>query len=234
MYFFYLSKGLAVNMMSALSACTPLSSPSYYLLIKPQLCHRCQSEWVTAEHPELPRCRWAVKSSESVSNGPPSAAKTNRAMSVEPVAPVKNFEGIRWMTEGGGGHEMMLWLNRAKRMHMSTQRHVTLFTYIVGNCNSCICLFCWRRRLKNTCSKPSLLLPFGQMAVGVELGVGARRRACGFGPTFPLDEVGDPTLSQRGGLRHVVPHSLRDACVTERDRSHIWSHEFKNMKIINK
>lgn len=87
------------------------------------------------------------------------------------------------------------------------------------------------RRLKNTCSKPSLLLPFGQMAVRVELGVGARWRTCGFGPSFPLDEVGDPTLSQRGGLRHVVPHRLRDACVTERDRSDIWSHMFKNMKI---
>lgn len=54
------------------------------------------------------------------------------------------------------------------------------------------------------------------MAVRVELGVGARWRTCGFGPTFPLDEVGDPTLSQGGGLRHMVPNGLRDACVTER------------------
>jgi len=67
----------------------------------------------------------------------------------------------------------------------------------------------------NTCSKPGLLLSFSQMAVGAE--VGGRRGAGGFGPTFPLNEVGDPALSQGGGLGHMVPHCLRDTW-TQRGR----------------
>lgn len=60
----------------------------------------------------------------------------------------------------------------------------------------------------NTCSKAGLLLSLSQMAVGAE--VGSWRWVCRFGPTFPLNEVGDPALSQGGGLRHMVPHCLRD------------------------
>lgn len=62
----------------------------------------------------------------------------------------------------------------------------------------------------NTCSKPGLLLPLSQMAVGAKMGMGSWRRAGRFGPPFPLNEVGDPALSQRGGLCHMVPHCLRD------------------------
>ena len=61
---------------------------------------------------------------------------------------------------------------------------------------------------KHTCSEPRLLLSLSQMAVGAE--VGSWRRVRRFGPTFPLDEVGDPALSQGGGLRHMVLHRLRD------------------------
>lgn len=63
----------------------------------------------------------------------------------------------------------------------------------------------------NTCSKPSLLLSFGQVTVGAEVGMGGRRGVDRFGPTFPLNEVGDSALSQRGGLCHMVSHGLRDA-----------------------
>lgn len=69
----------------------------------------------------------------------------------------------------------------------------------------------------NTCSKASLLLSFSQMAVGAKMGVGSRRRGGRFGPTFPLNEVGDPALSQGGGLSHMVPHCLRDTW-TKRER----------------
>lgn len=68
----------------------------------------------------------------------------------------------------------------------------------------------------NTCSKPSLLLPFGQTAVRVELGVSAWWRTCRLRPAFPLYEVGDPALGQGGGLRHMVPHRLRDAWIQRR------------------
>lgn len=61
----------------------------------------------------------------------------------------------------------------------------------------------------STCSEPGLLLSFSQVAVGAEVGVN-RRRVGRLGPTFPLDEVGDPALSQGGGLGHMVPHCLRD------------------------
>lgn len=64
------------------------------------------------------------------------------------------------------------------------------------------------RQTVNTCSKPSLLFSFSQMAVGAE--VGGRWRLRWFGPAFPLYEVGDPALSQRGGLCHMIPHCLRD------------------------
>lgn len=63
----------------------------------------------------------------------------------------------------------------------------------------------------NTCSKPSLLLSFSQMAVGAKVGVGGRRLVGRFGPTFPLNEVGNSALSQGGGLCHMVSHGLRDA-----------------------
>lgn len=69
----------------------------------------------------------------------------------------------------------------------------------------------------NTCSKPGLLLSFSQMAVGAEVGVGSRWWVRRFGPTFPLYEVGNSALSQRGGLRHMVPHGLRDTW-TQRGR----------------
>lgn len=42
------------------------------------------------------------------------------------------------------------------------------------------------------------------------MGMGSWRRAGRFGPPFPLNKVGDPALSQRGGLCHMVPHCLRD------------------------
>lgn len=72
----------------------------------------------------------------------------------------------------------------------------------------------------NTCSKPGLLLSFSQMAVGAKVGVGGRRWVRRFGPTFPLNEVGDPALSQGGGLCYMVPHCLRDAWTNrERQRS---------------
>lgn len=61
-----------------------------------------------------------------------------------------------------------------------------------------------------TCSKARLLLSLSQVAVGAE--GGGRRRVGWFGPTFPLNEVGDPALSQGGGLGHMVPHGLRDTC----------------------
>lgn len=48
------------------------------------------------------------------------------------------------------------------------------------------------------------------------MGVGGRRRVGRFGPTFPLDEVGDPALGQGGGLRYMVPHCLRDTWTKER------------------
>lgn len=75
-----------------------------------------------------------------------------------------------------------------------------------------------RARVKghNTCSKASLLLSLSQMAVGAEVGVGGRRRVGRFGPTFPLNEVGDPALGQGGGLRYMVPHCLRDTWTKER------------------
>lgn len=60
----------------------------------------------------------------------------------------------------------------------------------------------------NTCSKAGLLFSLSQVAVGVE--VGSRWRLCRLGPTFPFYEMGDPALSQGGGLRHMVPHCLRD------------------------
>lgn len=77
----------------------------------------------------------------------------------------------------------------------------------------------------STCSKASLLLPFSQIAVGAELGVGGQRRSCRFRPTFPFDEVSDPALSQRGGLCHVVSHCLRDTW-TGRDKGHGFVFKF--------
>lgn len=67
-------------------------------------------------------------------------------------------------------------------------------------------------REMNTCSKASLLLSFGQMAVGAKVGVSVGGRVGGFRPSFPLNEVGDPALSQGGGLCHMVPDCLRNAC----------------------
>lgn len=46
------------------------------------------------------------------------------------------------------------------------------------------------------------------MAVGAKVGVSVGGGGGGFRPSFPLDEVGDPALSQGGGLRHVVPDRL--------------------------
>lgn len=70
----------------------------------------------------------------------------------------------------------------------------------------------------NTCREASLLLSFGQMAVGAEVGVSVGGRVGGFRPSFPLDEVGDPALSQGGGLCHMVPDCLRNACDRQRKR----------------
>lgn len=67
-------------------------------------------------------------------------------------------------------------------------------------------------REMNTCSKASLFLSFGQMAVGAKVGVSVGGGVGGFRPSFPLDEVGDPALSQGGGLCHVVPDCLRNTC----------------------
>lgn len=81
----------------------------------------------------------------------------------------------------------------------------------------------------STCSEPGLLLSFSQVAVGAEVGV-SRRRVGRLGPTFPLDEVGDPALSQGGGLGHMVPHCLRDTCKhteTEREREGGKGSEFR-------
>lgn len=68
-----------------------------------------------------------------------------------------------------------------------------------------------RAKGQGTCSEASLLLSLAQVAVGAEVGVGGRLRVAWFGPTFPLDEVGDPALGQGGGLCHMVPHCLRNA-----------------------
>lgn len=47
------------------------------------------------------------------------------------------------------------------------------------------------------------------MAVGVEVCVeGVRGGVCGFGPTLPLYEVGDPATLQGRGLGHMVLHRL--------------------------
>lgn len=50
------------------------------------------------------------------------------------------------------------------------------------------------------------------------MGVSVGRRVGRLRPSFPLDEVGDPALSQGGGLRHVVSDGLRDTCGRERRR----------------
>lgn len=73
-----------------------------------------------------------------------------------------------------------------------------------------------RAKGHGTCSEASLLLSLAQVAVGAEVGVGGRLRLAWFGPTFPLDEVGDPALGQGGGLCHMVPHCLRNTWANRR------------------
>lgn len=73
-----------------------------------------------------------------------------------------------------------------------------------------------------TCSEASLLLSLAQVAVGAEVGMGGRLRLAWFGPTFPLDEVGDPALGQGGGLRHMVSHCLRNTWANRRAEGE-WS-----------
>lgn len=48
------------------------------------------------------------------------------------------------------------------------------------------------------------------------MGMGRRLRLAWFGPTFPLDEVGDPALGQGGGLGHMVSHCLRNTWANRR------------------
>lgn len=85
-------------------------------------------------------------------------------------------------------------------------------------------------RQMNTCSKASLLLSFAQMAVGAKVGLSVGGRVGGFRPSFPLDEMGDPALSQGGGLCHVVPDCLRNTCDRQRKRRETSENEagFRN------
>lgn len=77
-------------------------------------------------------------------------------------------------------------------------------------------------RVHGTCSEASLLLSLAQVAVGAEVGVGGRLRLTWFGPTFPLDEVGNPALGQGGGLCHMVSHCLGNTWAN-RTAEGVWS-----------
>lgn len=81
----------------------------------------------------------------------------------------------------------------------------------------------------NTCSKPGFLLSFSQMAVGVKVGLGSRWWVRRFGPTFPLNEVGNPALSQGGRLCHMVPHGLRDTWTEREVESEVVTQEIQDI-----
>lgn len=145
-----------------------------------------------------------------MSNRPPSAAKTTRRRRDGAVGGADHFHGRL------GGTPV-----RVDATAQLTQARGACGQLVVSQGDA---------RETNTCSKASLLLSFGQMAVGVKVGVGVGGRVGGFRPSFPLDEVGDPALGQGGGLRHVVSDCLRNTCDRQRKRRETSESEaaFKN------
>lgn len=118
------------------------------------------------------------------------------------------FQGIRYLTEGGtpAGVDTTAQLTQAR----GTCGHLVVRQEDL-DANATL-----EVRATNTCSKASLLLSFGQMAVGAKVGMSGGGWVGGFRPSFPLDEVGNPALSQGCGLCHVVSDCLRNTCDRQR------------------